>query len=126
MNKEMMKREAKSVDIVFYMLYTENKRLVENDERDTAAKFAKQICARSFIVRSGKDVQDPKMLLDEVKIYDDESRYGFIVIDVNTRDAVRLSINDVREVIEMMQKSDGSENSGQLAKRFLEEQGVQL
>ena len=64
MNKEMIKREADSVDVVFYLLYAENKFLSENDERKLGTDIANELCVRSFLTRSGLEIQDPKKLLE--------------------------------------------------------------
>ena len=122
MNKEMIKREADSVDVVFYMLYAENKFLGEKDEKKLGTDIANELCVRSFLTRSGLEIQDPKKLLEEIEVYDDDNLFCFIFIDLEDTSAIRLSNNEKLEVIDLMKNSDGTKNCWQIVDQYLKEQ----
>lgn len=121
MKKEEIILMANRVDTVFYCLYTKNKQLKEDVEIEIVTECAKQMNAEHFSTRSGPEVQDPKTLFEELSWYDDIQKYNIIVINVDTSDFTRLSMSDKRKLFEMLKSYQGTENSGEIADKILED-----
>lgn len=120
-NKEQLKEEIKNADVVFYMIYDGNRRLNKDDEMKICTKHAKNICAHSFLIRSGKNVQNVNSLLEEIELYGNDDLYCFIVLNTETMESIRLNNNDMKNIISTMKNNISCDNSGQLIKKYLDE-----
>ena len=121
MTKEEIIFEANRVDTMFYFLYTENKQLKEKIEIKIATDCANDMGAKLYAIRSGKEMQDPKSLYEELSYYDNIQFYNIIVIQTDTMDATRINMNDKIRLMEELKNYRGNENSGQIALRLLQE-----
>ena len=121
MTKEEILSTANRVDTVFYCLYTENKQLKEHTETKIATDCAKDMGAELFAIRSGKKVQDPKSLYEELSYYDNIQMYNIIVIKTDTMDVTRISMDDKRQLLEILKNYRGTENSGEIAFKLLQD-----
>lgn len=123
---EQVISSAQNTDVVLYVLYTKNVQLKEAAERDIAAKCAEDLGARSFVIRSGMEVQTPKTLLEELEALDGLEQsgtavYALILIDVDTRELTRFSMDDKHRFIELLKDYQGMETTGEIARRILRE-----
>jgi len=119
-NKEI-KRISKNLDRIFYFVTPDNSSLKEDAMERIAYEFSKDLGLRTYGIRSGKDVQDPRTLLAEINEVGIE-KFDIICMIKSMERSIILSHNNKEKFMKDLVTKDIS--TGLIAKSLIDESEI--
>lgn len=119
MNKEKLIAEADRVDCIYYLVMSKNVMLIPEKESEMVQKIADFDQITLAASRSGKGVQDAKILADELNMLLDEGRTNFsiVFVDVENNKVTRMEESKKDQFIQTITEM-GSGNSGEILSKM--------
>jgi hypothetical protein len=116
-NENAVTEMSKKVDTIFYFVSPENLELKSEAMQRIASKFAVDLDVQMYGTRCGQSVQDPKQLLNEIKMVGVD-KVEIVCIDGSSKSSTVLSYKNKNEFIRMLE--NGIDNSGIIAKKIVD------